>query len=194
MITGCAVRSTGDPIPAGAPDQSDSSVTATDPRVADLLPPRSRELDLAGVDPCTSLLTDRQLRDLDYDLGYARPPKAGRSKVHNGSTCTFSSSELSGGAHRNRLTLVGISTTEGALATVTGPTLPTVVAVQEFSALVLPNPILSDSCLVVVDTADGQYLDVSSGPVRAEDTDQSAYCEEAERVARMAIQTIVSSR
>lgn len=195
MLTGCAVQSTGDPASTKEPRKPNSTVTNTsDSPFADLLPPRSRELDLSGVDPCTGLLTDQQLRELDYDLGYARPPKADRSRIHGGPTCTFSSSELSGGTNRNMLTLIGISTTEGALTTVTSTTPPEVVAIQEFSALVLFNPILPDSCLIVVDTADGQYLDVSSSPVISEGTDREPYCDEAERVARMALETITPSR
>ena len=146
------------------------------------------------MEPCTDLLADRQVRELDYDLGYARPPKGDRSSVHGGRTCTFSSSELSGGTSRNMLTLIGISTTAGALTTVTGTTAPEVVTVQEFSALVMPNSVLPDSCLVVVDTADGQYLDVSSSAVHSEGAGPQSYCDEAQTVARMALQTIAPTR
>lgn len=188
--TACIVRGSGDP---AAP----TSTSGT--RYADILPPRPAELDLRDVDPCTDLLTDRQLRDLRYDLGYARPPLPDNSDIHGGPDCTFSSTGSAGGDDRNVVTLVGISTTEGALTWVTDParvpeTRPDVVAVDRYSALVLPNPRLPDDCLVVVDTAEGQYLEVSAGPAVGEHPSPDPYCAEAERVADMAIQTISANR
>ncbi|MGB3439467.1 MAG: DUF3558 domain-containing protein [Actinophytocola sp.] len=190
VLTGCAVSNTGDPATDG-PHSSDSS----DSRFADLLPPRTRELDLSGVDPCTDLLTIQQLRELRYDLGYARPPLADHSDIHGGVDCTFSSTGSAGGVGRNLRVLVGISTTEGALTWVTDPnrtpeTRPDVVTVDRYSALVLPHPLLPDNCLIVVDTAEGQYLEVWVSPALGEDESVDPYCAEAARVAGMAIQTI----
>jgi hypothetical protein len=163
------------------------------------LPPRPRELDLTGVDPCADLLTDQQLRELDYDLGFALPPGPDHSDFHGGPNCTFGSTGLAGGTSRNMASLVGISTTEGALTWVTDPTRalderPDVITVDGFSALVLPHPRLPDNCKVVVDTADGQYLEVSSSADTGEGASMAPYCDEAERVAGMAIQTISASR
>ncbi|MGB3439466.1 MAG: DUF3558 domain-containing protein [Actinophytocola sp.] len=191
MLTGCAVRSNIGPAATDTRKPDPSAADTSEP----LLPPRSRELDLSGVDPCTDLLTDKQLRGLDYDLGYARPPMPGRSLVHGGPTCTFSSSELAGGqgTDRNMLTLVGISTTASASSAAAGTENPDVVTIHGFSALVLTNPMLHYACLVVVDTADGQYLDVSSSPVKPAGTEKAEpYCHEARVVARMALETIAS--
>jgi hypothetical protein len=197
-LAGCAAPISGEPVLSGdssAPTTGESS----DPRFANLLPPRPRELDLTGVDPCKDLLTERQLRELDYDLGYARPPKSGHSDIHGGPDCTFASNGGAGGSSRNVRSLVGISTTEGALTWITDPARtpdarPEVVTVRGFSALVLPNPKVPGNCAVVVDTAEGQYLDVSSSQDDGEGTDPEPYCEEAEHVAGMAIQTISASR
>ncbi|MGB3437682.1 MAG: DUF3558 domain-containing protein [Actinophytocola sp.] len=193
-MAGCAVRSGGDPKPA-----STSTTETSDTRFADLLPPRPDELNLRNVDPCSELLTEQQLRELRYDLGYARPPLPDHSDIHGGDDCTFSSTGSAGGVGRNLRTLVGISTTEGALAWVTDPhrapeTRPVVVTVDRYSALVLPHPLLPDNCLVVVDTAEGQYLEVWVSPALGEETSVAPYCSEAERVASMAIQTISASR
>jgi hypothetical protein len=165
---------------------------------ANLLPPRTRELDLGGLNPCTDLLTDEQLRELDYDRGYARPPSAGISDIHGGPDCVFGSTGLSGGPDRNMASLVSVSTSEGALAWVTDPARtpdhrPDVVTIEGFSALVLPHPLFPDHCLVIVDTAEGQSLDVMSSPDSGENTELAPYCAEAEQVAGMAIQTVTAS-
>jgi hypothetical protein len=190
VAAGCTVHSVGEPKPAAH---------QTDTEFADLLPPRPRELVLTGVDPCTDLLTDQQLRDLDYDLGYASPPVPGHDDIHGGRTCGFGSNGGNGGPNRNVDTLITISTTEGALAWVTDPARkpanrPDVVTVGGFPALVLPHPSLPDDCLIVVDTADGQYFDVNSGASNGKGASAEPYCQEAERVATMAIQTISASR
>lgn len=194
VLAGCAVRSGGEP----SPGTSSTSTTST-PKYANLLPPRPRELDLADVDPCADLLTNQQLRDLGYDLGYARPPLPGHSLVHGGRDCTFSSNGGSGGIDRKISTQVGIATTEGALTWVTDPerepdARPAVVDIQNFHALVLPHPKLPDNCLIVVDTAEGQYLEVSSSSTDGSGTSPEPYCEEGERVADLAIRTISASR
>jgi Protein of unknown function (DUF3558) len=202
-LAGCTVRSSGDPSPTSADGSSSSPTSATtettDPKFANLLPPRPRELDLAGVDPCKDLLTEGQLRELAYDLGYARPPQPDHSDIHGGPDCTFSSTGRSGGTDRNIRSLVGISTTEGALAWVTDParvpdTRPEVVTVEGFHALVLLHPKIAGNCLVVVDTAEGQYLEVTSSQATGEGTGPEPFCAEAERVAGMAIKTISASR
>lgn len=195
VLTGCAVRVSGEPGPSNASPTGETS----DPKYADLLPPRPRELDLKGVDPCVDLLTDQQLRELDYDLGYARPPLPGKSNIHGGPDCTFASNGGAGGSDRNVSSLVGISTTEGALTWVTDParepnTRPEVADIQGFSGLVLPNPRFPDDCLVVVDTAEGQYLQVSSGESTGGADDPAPFCQEAKTVAGMAIQTVSASR
>jgi hypothetical protein len=193
VVAGCTVRISGEPV-AGAPESESS-----DTEYADLLPPRPRELNLAGVDPCKDLFTDQQLRELDYDLGFARPPLPGTSSIHGGLDCTYASNGGAGGTSRNIGSLVAISTTEGALAWVTDPARepdarPEVVDIQGFSALVLPHPKLPDNCLIVVDTAENQYLEVSSSPGGGEDDEVEPYCAEAERVADMAIQTVSAAR
>jgi hypothetical protein len=164
-----------------------------------LLPPRQRELDLTGVDPCKDLLTDKQLRELVYDLGYERSPRPSTSDIHDGPGCSFSSSRPRDQQTRDIGSLVGVSVTEGAEAWLTDPARkpdkpPEIVDIEGFSALVLPHPKLPDNCMVVVDTAESQYLEVSSSPDTGEGTSVEPYCAEAERVAGMAIQTLSASR
>lgn len=203
VLTGCGVHSGRDPrsgeISIEASGVSLPSGEASAPRFADLLPARPRELDLTGVDPCADLLTEQQLRELDYDLGFVRPPLPGNSDIHGGPDCTYASNGGAGGSYRNIKTLIGISTDEGALAWVTDParepdSRPEVVDIEGFHALVLPHPLLPDSCLVVVDTAEDQYIEVSSSPAGGENNSVEPYCTEAERVAGMAVQTISESR
>lgn len=197
-LSACAVDVSGEPRP-GRKSSTPPTSRTSDSKFADLLPPRPRELDLADVDPCAELLTNQQLRDLNYDLGYARPPTPGRDDIHGGRSCVFASNGGSGGVDRNVGTLVTISTTEGALAWVNDPARtparrPEVAGIEGFYALVLPNPKLPNNCLIVVDTAKGQYLDVSSGASTGKGPGPEPYCEEAKRVAGMAIQTISTSR
>jgi hypothetical protein len=188
-VAGCTVRSSGDPLPT----------RTSESETQEILPPRPTELDLADVDPCTELFTEQQLHELGYDLGYARPPVPGRSAIHGGLDCTYSSTGGAGGVGRDIITLVGISTSEGALAWVTDPRRapdhrPEVVVVAGYSALVLPHPELPDDCMVVVDTARDQYLAVSAGAGIGKGLDADPYCAEAERVAAMAITTVSASR
>lgn len=197
VLSGCAVGVSGEPLP-GKHFATPSTSASSGPKYPDLLPPRSHELDLSGVDPCTGLLTTQQLRQLDYDLGYARPPLPDHSDIHGGPDCTFASNGGAGGASRNMRSLVGISTTEGALAWVTDPARepdrrPRVVDIQGFSALVLPHPKIPDDCLVVVDTAEDQYLEVASSSSTGDGADADPYCAEATHVAGMAIQTVLTT-
>lgn len=198
-LAGCTVRSSGDPKPTSDTSSSQKSSESVAPKFADLLPARPTELDLAGVDPCADLLTEQQLRDLNYDLGYAHPPSPDHSDIHGGPVCAFGSTGGTGGPNRDMVTLVGISTSEGALAWVTDPgrvpdARPEVVTVQGFSALVLPHPKFVGDCKLVVDTADGQYLEATSSSPAGRGTTTQPYCDEAARVAGLAIQTISKSR
>jgi hypothetical protein len=191
-ITASCTARTGDG--QGRGDQS-AGIDVTPPydsRFEDILPPRIRELNLAAVDPCTDLFTEPQLRELRYDLGYARPPLPDHSDIHGGPDCTYSSTGAAGGVDRNMVALIGISTTEGALVWITDPyrmlkSRPTVVIVAGYAAIVLPHPKFPDNCLLVVDTAEGQYLEVAVGPARGKDDTYDPYCAEAERLAGMAI-------
>lgn len=192
--TSCTTRGDNTPSPTGPTEAPTTTNGASTSPTVEPLPSRVRQLDLSTVDPCTDLLTDKQLRELEYDLGYARPPRAAPSREYDGPTCTFSSTDLSGGRGRNILTLVGISTSGGASSITVSSNQPKIVRIADFSALVLPNPSLPDACLVVVDNADGQFLEVSTSPIRSPGSDLTPYCDEAERVAFMAIRTISGSK
>ncbi|HEY0450930.1 DUF3558 family protein, partial [Actinophytocola sp.] len=137
-----------------------------------------------------------QLHELDYDVGYDHPPLPDHSDFHGGPSCSFGSSRpLDGHPIRNIGALVAISTTEGADAWLTDPNragaeLASSATIEGFPALVLPHPVLRDDCMVVVDTADKQYIEVSVGPDTGRDTVRKPYCDEAKRVSAMAIRTL----
>lgn len=200
-LAGCDVAKTGAETPTSEKSQSPSSTDGTTgDSLSEKLPPRTRDLDLTGVDPCTDVLTDQQLRELAYDLGYNRPPLPEDSKVHDGPTCTYSSTGSSGNTNRDIVARIGVTTSQGAETWLTDPDreasaeLAEPATVEDFPALVMPHPDFSDSCMVIVDTADGQYLSVAASPASGEGTSPDPYCAEAERVAGMIIQTVSASR
>ncbi|HEX2130896.1 MAG TPA: DUF3558 domain-containing protein [Actinophytocola sp.] len=198
LVAGCGVARSG-VNPTEPPRVSPSSPTASTTS-ADLLPPRPRDLDLTGVDPCTDVLTDAQLRELVYDIGYESAPVPTESDIVRGPICKFGSSTPIHETGRDLSTLIIISLSEGAQAWLTDPRrassaeLSRQTSVEGFPALVLPHPRFGDHCTVVVDTADGQYLAASSTPDAGNDTSYDRYCTEAERVAAMGIRTLSASR
>lgn len=198
--TGCGVRRGKD---------IDSAATLSQPPVvtpskyAHLLPERTRYIDVRAFDPC-EVLTDKQSRELQYDLGYARPPLPTTDLVHGGPACTFSSNGGSGGADRSISTMITFAVTEGAEVWITDPLREPkeVRALQidpddngAFHALVLLHPIVPDNCMVVVDTSAGQALQVSSTSTNGKNvTSHEPYCQEAVRVATMALQTMLAPK
>ena len=60
VLGGCTSHATGEPTPrttAGGPGASSTALTATTSR---LLPPRPRDIDVSGLDPCKALTTDQE--------------------------------------------------------------------------------------------------------------------------------------
>jgi hypothetical protein len=152
---------------------------------------------LTGVDPCSDVLTVKQLHLLAYDLGYQRRPQPGTSGVHGGPDCSYSSSLPPDQASRDIGVLISISTSEGAEAWLIDPArkssadLARHATVAGFPALVLPNPKFVDNCAVVVDVHDGQYLEVAGNPSGgAKGSSPEPYCAEAQRVAELVIATL----
>jgi len=196
LTAGCGVaRSGANPTKPPTP----TSVTTTS---ADLLPPRPRDLDLTGVDPCAQVLTDQQLRELSYDLGYRSAPIAGEDGISGGPSCMFASAHpiFENEIDRNLVTRVIVSTSEGAEAWLTDPLrssaaeLSRQTVVEGFPALVIPHPEFGDYCSVAVDTADGQYLLAAVTRYSGDDTTYDPYCAEARRVTAMGIRTLSASR
>ncbi|WP_233161018.1 DUF3558 domain-containing protein [Actinophytocola xanthii] len=199
-LPSCAVGRAGGPVADSADGGTSGTSAPSNPVSAYPMPPRTRDLDLTGVDPCTDLLTDAQLRELVYDVGYQSRPGRSTSGIHGGPGCTFSSSTPLGREGRNISVLFNVATTEGAEVWLTDPAryasarLARPATVEGFPALVVPHPRFVDSCMAVVDTADDQYLLVASEPDHTNDTSSDRYCAEAERVATMAIQTLSATR
>jgi hypothetical protein len=147
------------------------------------------------------VLTQVQLRQLVYDLGYQQRPQPGHVVTDNGRTCTYSSSLATDQPSRNIGSLVIISTSAGAEVWLTDPSrkrnadLARKTTIAGFPALILPNTTFVDYCGVAVDVHDGQYLEVESSPSGgAKGTSPDPYCAEAARVAEMAIQTLSGGR
>jgi hypothetical protein len=198
-MAGCATEKTGAAVGNGGgngiPQRVPAASTSTDSSVA--LPPRPRQLDLKDVDPCRDVLTGSQLHQLAYDLGYQRAPQPGRSGINGGKTCTYSSSTPPDQPSRDVAALIVISTSEGVVKWLTDPQRRSSTeagrqtVVEGFPALVIPNPSVVDNCAVIVDVHDDQYLQVdgsADGGVRG--TSPDPYCDEAQRVAGMVIETL----
>jgi hypothetical protein len=158
-------------------------------------------LDLTGVDPCSyDVLTQQQLHQLAYDLGYQRKPGPGTVGFDNGRSCGYSSSTPPDQPSRNIGSIVVISTSAGAEIWLTDPNRQGSgkrarrTTIAGFPALVMPHPRFVDNCAAVVDLHEGQYLMVESTPDGFDDTKVEPYCAEAERVAGMAVQTLSARR
>jgi hypothetical protein len=196
LLTSCAVGHAGTPV-ANPPSTASTSAPST--RISAYpLEPRERTLDLRNVDPCTDLLTDTQLRELVYDVGYQSRPGRTTSGITGGPGCSFSSSRPIGREGRNIGVLFNIATDESASEWLTDPAryasavLAREVDVEGFPALVMPHPRFVDNCMVVVDTDEKQYLLVAADPDHTDDTSSERYCAEAQRVAAMAIRTLTA--
>jgi hypothetical protein len=205
MLSACTTERAGSPNPTttarpSSPAETTSRASIIPSTTQRLLPPRPRELDLTGIDPCADVLTRDQLHQLAYDLGYLDKPIESKSDIHGGATCAYASNSPPDQRRRDIGSLVGISTSEGADAWLTDPRRKTSadrrrpVTVAGFPALVLPHPSIVDNCGVVVDVHDGQYLEVDSSSSGARGTSPEPYCAEAQRVAEMVIQNLSARR
>lgn len=203
LLAACSTSTSGSPV-AESPNVGGSTTTTTTAGGAPsstghLLPPRPRNVDLTGVDPCKDVLTFAQLHQLAYDLGYERPPIADQVYTDNGRTCTYSSSRPTDQPSRDIGSLIDISTSAGAEIWITekqsrARTIRQTTVVQ-FPALVIPHPNFKDVCAVIVDVHDGQYLDVQASPSgKGGGTSPDPYCAEAQRVAEMVMQNLLARR
>jgi uncharacterized protein DUF3558 len=93
IASACDGTASGTPTPAGSTGAS--STTSAPSATSRLLPPRPRDLDLAGVDPCR-MLTVAQARELDYDKGYQLKPQPGTNDITGTPDCGFSSLKRGG--------------------------------------------------------------------------------------------------
>lgn len=204
MVAACTSETTGSPSPQNTGRSSTSAPpttsTSSSRSTEHPLPPRPRDLDISGVNPCTDVLTRDQLRKLAYDLGYLEKPIAGKSPIHGGPLCGYASSNPPDQLSRDLGSLVIISTSEGADVWLTDPQRKRppdkyhLATIAGFPALVLPNPVIVTNCAIVVDVHDGQYLQVDSSSNDGKGTSPDPYCAEAQRVAGMVMENLLARR
>jgi Protein of unknown function (DUF3558) len=168
---------------SSAAETADSTSASTPPPVA--LPPRPREINLNGIQPC-DLLTEQQREQLGFD----RPPVPANNPNFGVPDCTIGNSRI------------GLATK---VMPVPNKDLsywfdkdqvnadPQVIDVAGFPALLNKTPGQTKFCNVDVGVAKGQFLDVmyaNSGARTPPPLD--SLCDGAKQVATAAMQSLVS--
>jgi hypothetical protein len=177
--------------PVTATTKAPAAQTTTVPAATTsrLLPPRPRDIDVTGLDPCKAL-TFAQEKELEYDTGWQDSPVPDHDGISGAPNCSYQSRSREFGS------LIAFVTNADAEVWLTDPShkpelTPKKVTVSGFPALqitVRPTEPLPDKCKIIVDVHDGQYIDVfSSKLVGGGVTGSKTYCEEAKKVAAMVI-------
>jgi hypothetical protein len=182
LLAGC---STG-----GQASPADPSATESAAPTTVALPPRPRDVPIDDVDPCT-LLTRAQRAELLLD----RPPLGGRepSVLYPGdvSMCSIRGNEP-------KISIsISIVTTAGIEFFTTGQTASEVrlIELAGFPAAVAAPMHTDDSCLVLVDTAPGQMVDVQARSAGADPPiPEEQLCRDAERAANLVMDTLLSQQ
>ncbi|TDQ05244.1 DUF3558 domain-containing protein [Labedaea rhizosphaerae] len=191
VVTSCTDSAQGQPTSAtSVTSDTSAGSTTTGSTTSRVLPPRPRDIDLTGIDPC-DMLTKSQAREMEYDKGYQRPPQHDTNDVTGAPSCSFSSSTSGSGL------LISPVTTEDASVWLTNPERETVnppekTTVDGFPALrIKPKPTddLPNNCHLIIDVHDGQYIDIFVNNLSGEPAPASTYCTEADKVAGLAIET-----
>jgi hypothetical protein len=155
---------------------------------APTLPPRPREIDLAGVAACTLLTSEQQRR-----LGTDRAPVASVETDRYGNPyCHFGKSMSS-----PRFTYtVKVVTQEDAAVYLTSErdAVARVVSAAGFPAVEARPPSDKRGCFVDVSTRDGQYLSVQYGESTGSHNTTEVACEKARVAAELAMQTLLTQR
>jgi hypothetical protein len=176
--------------PASTTTTSAPATRPTTTSTSHLLPPRPRDVDVSGLDPCKAL-TFAQEKELEYDTGWQDTPVPDNDGISGAPNCAYQSRTREFGS------LIAFVTNAGADVWLTDPNhkpdlTPKKTTVSGFPALqitVRPTAPLPDKCRIIVDVHDGQYLDVfSSKLVGGDVTGSKPYCEEAKNVAAMVIE------
>ncbi|WP_086819526.1 DUF3558 domain-containing protein [Allokutzneria sp. NRRL B-24872] len=154
-------------------------------------PPRPKDISLKDVDPC-QLLTDQQLEQLTY--GRNRLPDKG-SRLGE-AQCSVGNDF---GPMPRLGSLISLVVSEDITAWLTperqsGLEGSQRISIAGYPALEITGKATKDDCQVVVDVADGQYLDILSAPNRGRGTSPEPYCVEAKRVAEMVMTTLLAKR
>jgi uncharacterized protein DUF3558 len=176
--------------PNGATTRPTATTTAPTSTTSRLLPPRPRNLDVNGLDPCKAL-TITQSKQLEYDRGWQHPPIADVDGISGEPNCSYESRTREFGS------LITFVTNADAEVWLTDPghkpeLPPKKTTVSGFPALqitVRPTEPLPDKCVIIVDVHDGQYIDVLAARLPGGGvTGFKPYCQEAQRVAAMVIE------
>lgn len=194
VVSSCTDSAQGQPTAATSVPSAGSTTTEST-TTSRVLPPRPRDIDLTGTDPC-EMLTKDQAREMTYDKGYQRPPMHDTNDVTGAPDCSFSSSTSGHGL------LIAAVTTEDASVWLTNPDRETVDPPQKttvvgFPALRFepkPTDDLPDNCHLIIDVHDGQYIDIFVNDLNGDPAPPSTYCAEADKVAPLAIETAENRR
>lgn len=191
IVAGCTNHTTGAPTTPTRSSASGSSTSNTNAsQTSRLLPPRPRDLDITGLDPCKALTVDQE-KQLQYDRGWQRPPGPDTDYVTNTPNCAYGSSQRRFGS------LISFVTNEDAEVWLTDSgratgVRPEKMAISGFPALEITVPQSKRShtnCQVLVDVHDKQYINIFSDQLTGGDVDSTkAYCQEAEKVAGMVLE------
>lgn len=179
-VSSCSAPSTNGADPGG------SGAAAT--QSAPTLPPRPREIDLAGVEVC-SLLTPEQQRKLGTDV----PPQAGMdTDKYRNAYCDYSKAQSSP-RYSYQITIVP---QEDASVYLTDKrdVVARVVSAAGFPAIQARRPTDERGCFVLVSTKQGQYFDVQYGESTGSNDSTEVACEKARVAAEMAMQTLLTQR
>ncbi|GDY32144.1 DUF3558 domain-containing protein [Gandjariella thermophila] len=182
LIAGCSSTSTGTPTPTGT---GASSATAGPPSSAKPSSTRPKTIDLKGVDPC-QILTPQQRQQLGFQGG-GNPSNASDVYQH-AKTCEYydHGEDLSGD-----FMLVTTKGIEGfSDGTYNAETQP--IQVNGFPALIAKIPGMAISCAVVVDVADGQFLDVQFVSPGGDGSKQGLMCQKAQQMAQAAVGSLAA--
>lgn len=183
-VTAVLVSACGAPSTTG----TGSTVTSAAPASRPTLPPRPREIDLAGVDACT-LLTPAQQRQLGTDSSpvFTRYPD-----TYGNRRCDYGKN-LSSPYFAYELKVV---TQEDATVYLSGArdTAARVVSAAGFPAVQYRGTGDARDCFIGVSTKNGQYLNVHYTQSTGSDDPADVACEKARVAAEMAMQTLLTQR
>lgn len=166
-------------------DGSDvASEQAPGPAGAPALPPRPQEVRLDDVDPC-SLLTAEQLRRLDVRGGQFRP-----ADDRYGANCRWVHSPQ----EPVEAYLIALDVSSGIETSFDNPGGSAPITVAGFPAIETESPELrlpDTQCIVVVDVAPGQALQVNYDYAGSLPMTRERACDRARPAAEMAMRTLI---
>ncbi len=145
VVSGCTTMSSGDP----RPEVSTTATTSDDPTTS-APPTRPREIRLDGIDPCT-LLPPSDYADFELD-GPGKPKK----NDQGADQCLWQGDIGYMGV--SLVTYEGVDAQEGRYGQIE-PTDP----IDDFPAYNVTLPNDDNRCFVLVDVADGEYVNVQVG-------------------------------